>query len=271
MTTLPDMTVDDGLMHQASPSSDSFGAVRNPYDPTHIPGGSCGGSGAILVARIVPAALGTDANGTIRCPSAFCGVTGLRHSTFAIENAIRGTNRKACPDEGLLPPPLDRVYTIGPMARTATDVAFQRYAEVYRTAFQPSRFRRSRSSQCPFVTVGLRNLSAKSSRFNGRQTEEGKMLMRNSFIASRLGAAALSVPVGLAPGLAGGYRARWAGRVTTASSWGWVRLPRWLSGEFLHQGSMIEWFPLDSVSTKRLVSHSIRTVACVDKTPQETV
>jgi indoleacetamide hydrolase len=124
MTTLPDMTVIDGLMHQASPHSDSFGAVRNPYDPTHIPGGSSGGSGAILAARIVPAALGADANGSIRCPSAFCGVTGLRPSTFTIENALRGTKRKRYPDEGLLPPPLDRLYTIGPMARTAADVAF---------------------------------------------------------------------------------------------------------------------------------------------------
>jgi Asp-tRNA(Asn)/Glu-tRNA(Gln) amidotransferase A subunit family amidase len=124
MTTLPDMTVIDGLMHQASPHSDSFGTVRNPYDPTHIPGGSSGGSGAILAARIVPAALGADANGSIRCPSAFCGVTGLRPSTFTIENALRGTKRKRYSDEGLLPPPTGRLYTIGPMARTAADVAF---------------------------------------------------------------------------------------------------------------------------------------------------
>ena len=124
MTTLPDMTVVDGLMHQASSHSGSFGAVRNPYDPSRIPGGSSGGSAASLAARIVPAALGTDANGSIRCPSAFCGVTGLRPSTFTIENAIRGTKRKRYPDEGLLPPPLERLYTIGPMARTAADVAF---------------------------------------------------------------------------------------------------------------------------------------------------
>ena len=125
MTTLPDMTVIDGLMHQASPYSDSFGSVRNPYDPTCISGGSSGGSGAILAARIVPAALGADANGPSRCPSAFCGVTGLRPSTFTIENALRGTKRKRYPDEGLLPPPpLGRLYTIGPMARTAADVAF---------------------------------------------------------------------------------------------------------------------------------------------------
>lgn len=124
MTTLPDMTVDDGLMHQASPHSASFGAVRNPYDASRIPGGSSGGSGAILAARVVPAALGTDANGSIRCPAAFCGVIGFRPSTFTIENALRGTTRKRYPDQGLLMPPLGRLYTIGPMARTVADAAF---------------------------------------------------------------------------------------------------------------------------------------------------
>lgn len=123
MTTLPDMTVDDGLMHQASPHSASFGSVRNPYDPSRIPGGSSGGSGAILAARIAPAALGTDANGSIRCPAAFCGVAGLRPSTFTIENALGRTRPKRYPDDGLIPPPLGRLYTIGPMARTASDVA----------------------------------------------------------------------------------------------------------------------------------------------------
>src|SRR5215468_4603305 len=124
MTSLPDMNVVDGLMHQISAHSDSFGAVRNPYDRTRIPGGSSGGSGAILAARIVPAALGLDTNGSIRCPSAFCGVTGLRPSTFTIENAIKGTSRKRYSDDGLVIPPARRLDTIGPMARTVSDVAF---------------------------------------------------------------------------------------------------------------------------------------------------
>jgi mandelamide amidase len=124
MTSLPDMTVIDGLMHQISSHSKSFGAVHNPYDPTRIPGGSSGGSGAILAARIVPAALGLDTNGSVRCPSAFCGVTGLRPSTYTIENAIKGTSRKRYSDEGLVIPPARRLDTIGPMARTVSDVAF---------------------------------------------------------------------------------------------------------------------------------------------------
>jgi mandelamide amidase len=124
MTSLPDMTVVDGLMHQISSHSKSFEAVRNPYDPTRIPGGSSGGSGAILAARIVPAALGLDTNGSIRCPAAFCGVTGLRPSTYTIENAIEGTDRKRYSDDGLVIPPARRLDTIGPMARTVQDVAF---------------------------------------------------------------------------------------------------------------------------------------------------
>ena len=124
MTSLPDMNVVDGLMHQISAHSESFGAVHNPYDPTRIPGGSSGGSGAILAARIVPAALGLDTNGSIRCPSAFCGVAGLRPSTYTMENAINGTNRKRYSDDGIVIPPARRLDTIGPMARTVSDVAF---------------------------------------------------------------------------------------------------------------------------------------------------
>ena len=64
MTSCPDMNVVDGLMHQISAHSESYGPVRNPYDPTRIPGGSSGGNGAILAARIVPAAVGLDTNGS---------------------------------------------------------------------------------------------------------------------------------------------------------------------------------------------------------------
>jgi len=124
MTSLPDMVVVDGLMHQVSSHSDPFGAVRNPYDPARIPGGSSGGNGAVLAARIVPAALGFDTNGSIRCPSAFCGVAGLRPSTYTMENALRGTSRKRYSDAGVIVPPMSRLDTIGPMARTVADVAF---------------------------------------------------------------------------------------------------------------------------------------------------
>ncbi len=124
MAACPDMTVLDGLMHQVFSHSESFGAVRNPYDPSRGPGGSSGGNGALLAARIVPAALGEDTNGSIRLPSSFSGVAGLRPSTFTLENALRGTDRKRYSDDGLMLPPASRLDTIGPMARTVADLAF---------------------------------------------------------------------------------------------------------------------------------------------------
>jgi mandelamide amidase len=104
-------------------SNPYFGFVRNPYDPARIPGGSSGGTGAALAARIVPAGLGEDTGGSVRIPAALCGIAGLRPSTFSVENAIAGTTRKRYSDAGIIPTP-GLLETIGPMARTVADTAF---------------------------------------------------------------------------------------------------------------------------------------------------
>lgn len=84
--------------------------TSNPWDPSRIPGGSSGGSGAALAARQTPAALGTDTGGSVRIPAALCGVVGLKptHGIVSRRGVIAASWS------------LD---SVGPMARTAHDVA----------------------------------------------------------------------------------------------------------------------------------------------------
>lgn len=87
----------------------NFGRVRNPHAPDRVAGGSSSGSAAAVAARMVPAALGTDTNGSIRIPAALCGTVGYRPSLGRY------------PLDGVMPL-AHTLDTVGLIARTVADI-----------------------------------------------------------------------------------------------------------------------------------------------------
>jgi aspartyl-tRNA(Asn)/glutamyl-tRNA(Gln) amidotransferase subunit A len=86
------------------------GPSRNPHDPTRMTGGSSGGSGSAVGGALVPIALGSDTNGSIRVPSSFCGTFGLK-PTYGRLSRARSFPFVASLDH------------LGPLARSVRDLA----------------------------------------------------------------------------------------------------------------------------------------------------
>jgi amidase len=91
-----------------------YGRTRHPLDPARVPGGSSGGSAAALATGMVPLEFGSDIGGSIRVPSAFCGVYGHKPSYNLAPQ--RG---HALPGADGVGPPLN---CVGPMARNVEDL-----------------------------------------------------------------------------------------------------------------------------------------------------
>src|SRR5437867_2443802 len=130
----------------------AFGAVKNPYDPTRIPGGSSGGTAVAIAAHMAPLGVAEDTCGSIRVPAAMCGIAGFRPTTFRYS------------PRGVMP--LTSVFdTIGPHARTVADLAL--FDSVITGDFNPLR---------PVVPSGVRLGISRAHYFAGLDSEVARVV-----------------------------------------------------------------------------------------------
>ncbi len=122
-----------------------YGPSRNPHDPAHMTGGSSGGSGAAAAAGLVHLTLGSDTNGSIRVPSSFCGLFGLKPTYGRLSRA--GTF-----------PFVSSFDHLGPMGRSALDLALAYDVMQGEDARDPMQARRPAQAVTPVLGEGLKGL-----------------------------------------------------------------------------------------------------------------
>ena len=133
------------LAYGITSANPHFGTVRNPWNTLHSPGGSSGGSGAVVAAQIAFMAMGSDTGGSIRIPASFCGTVGLKPTYGRVSRA------------GVLPLGFSLDHA-GPLTRTVRDAALTLNAIAGRDPRDPSSSRRPVMDYVPVADCTLRGI-----------------------------------------------------------------------------------------------------------------
>jgi aspartyl-tRNA(Asn)/glutamyl-tRNA(Gln) amidotransferase subunit A len=130
------MNMDEFAMGSSTESS-YFGITRNPWDLKRVPGGSSGGCGAAMASDESIISLGSDTGGSIRCPAAYCGVTGIkptygrnsRYGIVAYSNSLEqvGPVTKCVKDSALM---LEIMAGYDPRDSTSANIPVDPYTQM---------------------------------------------------------------------------------------------------------------------------------------------
>ena len=165
--------------------NEHWGDCRNPWNQAHISGGSSSGSGASVGGRVVYGALGSDTGGSVRLPSACCGVVGLKPTNGLVSR------------HGLMPLSFT-LDTVGPLARTVRDAARITGVIAGHDPHDPTSSHRAPPNYEAALAEGVEGLriGVPTEYFYDLATDEVRALMERSLDVFRAaGAEVVEVPV----------------------------------------------------------------------------